>query len=125
MKNPAKNAGSDIHVLPYRKSDTVKCSSSIRTLPSVSEFHRISRHKAGSRTVPPVGNLTQPRRFFNLQMRVYYHLVFSSRRIVRLIRFFATSTSRTLTSTTSPTLTASRGCFMYLSVILEICTSPS
>ncbi len=46
-------------------------------------------------------------------------------RMVRLIRFLARSTSNTLTSTISPTLTASSGCLIKRSVIREICTSPS
>ena len=42
------------------------------------------------------------------------------------IRFFFTSTLRTFTSTMSPTLTTSSGCFTnFLSVSCEICTSPS
>ena len=45
--------------------------------------------------------------------------------IVRPIRFFATSTEITCTSTISPTLTASSGCLMNLSVIWETCTRPS
>ena len=45
--------------------------------------------------------------------------------IVSAIRFFATSTLITCTSTTSPTLTASRGCLINRSVICEMCTSPS
>ena len=43
----------------------------------------------------------------------------------RLIRFFFISTPSTRTSTTSPTLTASRGCLIYFSLISEICTRPS
>ena len=46
-------------------------------------------------------------------------------RIVSCIRFFFISTLITFTSTISPTLTASSGCLMNLSVICEICTSPS
>ena len=38
-------------------------SSLIQTLLSVPELHRIGR-RSGLRTVPPVGNFTQPRRFF-------------------------------------------------------------
>ena len=38
-------------------------SSIIQTLLSVSELHRIGR-RSGSRTLPPVGNYTRPRRFF-------------------------------------------------------------
>ncbi len=45
--------------------------------------------------------------------------------MVSAILFFAASTLKTLTSTISPTLTASSGCLIYLSVICEICTSPS
>ena len=45
--------------------------------------------------------------------------------IVSEIRFFLTSTLSTSTSTTSPMLSASSGCLIYLSVICEICTSPS
>ena len=45
--------------------------------------------------------------------------------IVSAIRFFATSTLITCTSTISPTLTASRGCLINRSVICEMCTSPS
>ncbi len=42
------------------------------------------------------------------------------------ILFLAASTPMTLTSTMSPTLTTSRGCFTnFLSDIWEICTSPS
>lgn len=40
--------------------------------------------------------------------------------MVRPIRFFATSTESTCTSTTSPTLTASKGCLIKRSVIWEI-----
>ena len=43
----------------------------------------------------------------------------------KLIRFFFISTPITLTSTISPTLTASRGCLINLSVISEMCTRPS
>ncbi len=45
--------------------------------------------------------------------------------IVREILFLPSSTERTFTVTTSPTLTASSGCFMYRSDIWEIWTSPS
>ena len=41
-------------------------------------------------------------------------------RMVRAIRFFGTSTERTCTSTTSPTLTASSGCLIKRLVISEI-----
>ena len=45
--------------------------------------------------------------------------------IVSAIRFFATSTLITLTSTISPTLTASSGCLINFSDICEMWTSPS
>ena len=45
--------------------------------------------------------------------------------IDKLIRFFFISTPITRTSTISPTLTASRGCLINLSVISEMCTRPS
>lgn len=45
--------------------------------------------------------------------------------IVNEILFRLTSTSITFTLTTWPTFTASRGCFINLSQICEICTSPS
>lgn len=41
------------------------------------------------------------------------------------IRFFCTSTSRTLTFTISPIETTSIGCLTYLSLSCEICTRPS
>ena len=41
------------------------------------------------------------------------------------ILFFSRSTLSTVTSTTSPTLTTSRGCFTKRSAIWEMCTSPS
>ena len=49
-----------------------------------------------------------------------YFLLSLSSLIVRDILFFVKSTSITLTSTISPTLTASNGCLIYFSVICEI-----
>ena len=46
-------------------------------------------------------------------------------RIDRLIRFFFSSTSSTSTFTSSPTRSASLGCFRYRSAISDICTRPS
>ena len=45
--------------------------------------------------------------------------------MVRAMRFLAVSTLRILTRTISPTFKASRGCLINLSLICEICTSPS
>ncbi len=45
--------------------------------------------------------------------------------IVSWIRCFFRSTLMTFTSTISPTLTTSNGCLMNLSLIWEMCTSPS
>ena len=45
--------------------------------------------------------------------------------MLRLIRFFFSSTSSTVTFTISPTDTTSDGCLMNLFDTCEICTSPS
>lgn len=56
--------------------------------------------------------------------RVFRHPI-SFYTMEREILFLRRSTSRTVTSTTSPTLTASRGCLMKRLLSLEIWTSPS
>ncbi len=45
--------------------------------------------------------------------------------MVRLMRFCGTSTLSTHTFTMSPTFSTSKGCLINLSVICEMCTSPS
>ena len=71
---------------------------------------------------------SQVTRCFRLSVKCFTHCpVYFSALIfmVRLIRFFATSTLKTCTSTISPTLTASSGCLIKRSVICEMCTNPS
>ena len=73
--------------------------------------------------------LTKKRLHFNLKCRHFLSQSMLSFYLIplmeRLIRFFFISTPSTRTSTTSPTLTASRGCLIYFSLISEICTRPS
>ena len=73
--------------------------------------------------------LIKKRLHFNLKCRHFLSQSMLSFYLIplmeRLIRFFFISTPSTRTSTTSPTLTASRGCLIYFSLISEICTRPS
>ena len=69
-----------------------------------------------------VNNCFRLKTFFSFFLLIFYCEI---PRIVSWILFFFKSTLITLTSTMSPTLTASNGCLIYLSVICEMCTSPS
>ena len=55
----------DVHQPAYAQAvhSLTPASSLIQTILSVSESHRIGRHR-GSRTIPPVGNFALPRRTY-------------------------------------------------------------
>ena len=65
------------------------------------------------------------RQMVPLPLRFSQHFCTCYCRMVKAIRFFATSTDNTFTLTTSPTCNTSSGCLMNRSVIWEMCTRPS
>ena len=130
--------GMNTHIrLPHTSSTyAAMFSSLIQTILSVLESHQISRYliDSGSRTIPPVGNCTLPRRTFYFALSTITLFCSSCKPLlyfsglifmVRLILFLGRSTASTCTSTTSPTLTASSGCLIKRSVIWDTCTRPS
>lgn len=92
----------DAPPLPAQKQDAF--SSLIQTILLVPDFHRISRSRGcGSRTVPPVGNHTLPRRIFILL--TLHSLIHFFREIKGILNFFPVS------------------CFFAFSVLPSFCTA--
>lgn len=102
--------------------------SSIQTLLSVLEFHQVSHISTARGLYRRSGITPCPEDMFIFYIFIIHSLMqnFNSYFfMVKEILPLFSSISKTLTSTISPTLTTSKGCFTNLSDNWLICTNPS